>query len=153
MNYAAWGTRRSNASPIIPILSQINPLSHLDTFIKIGLNILLTRAASLLRGFFHLGLPVKSLNHNHGIVSYWIAFMYFFSYTDCLQLHLVEQQSVLSNYSIWVLTVCSLLPFFIRPNRLNLWSKLYCQHQSIPKSHQTDCFNNMFTNLSWQFHS
>ena len=60
----AYGTRRFNAainkgSPIIPILSQINPIPRIDTyFFKVHSNIVLL---PMPKGLFRVGLPVKIL--------------------------------------------------------------------------------------------
>ena len=62
----AYGTQRFNAeftkgSPIIPILSQINQISRIDTyFFKINSNIVLP-STSRSKGLFPVGLRVNNL--------------------------------------------------------------------------------------------
>jgi hypothetical protein len=53
-NSMAYGTRRFKASPIIPILSRINPVPRIDSyFFKVDSNIVLGLPTSL----FSVGLP------------------------------------------------------------------------------------------------
>ena len=52
---------RSKGSPIIPILSRINPISRIDTYLfKVHSNIILPSTPRPL-GLFPVGLPVKIL--------------------------------------------------------------------------------------------
>ena len=49
-------------SPIIPILSRINPIPRIDTyFCKVHCNIALTYMLGLPKGLFPVGLPVNIL--------------------------------------------------------------------------------------------
>ena len=63
----AYGTRRSNAkvhkgSPIIPILSRINPIPRIDSyFFKVILILSSHLRLDLPKGLFRVGLPVKIL--------------------------------------------------------------------------------------------
>jgi hypothetical protein len=63
-NSKAYGTRRCRihkSSPVIPILSKINPISRIDTYLRSFLILYSHLRLGLPKGLFPAGMPVEIL--------------------------------------------------------------------------------------------
>ena len=135
-NLYAIQCRIHEGSPIFPILSRFNPISHIDTyFFKAHSNIVLPPTPSLPKGVCPVGLPVKILKAllPSSILTTWPVLL---SLLDLITVSILGERYRLWNPSLWSLLHC---PFssLLGPNSLPRILFSYTYYTSL-------CFWNMF---------